>query len=356
MIISILKEIWLMTAQAAPYLLFGFMLAGLIRAFINEDQIREKLGGKGFGSILRASLFGVPLPLCSCGVMPVAASLRKSGASRGATTSFLISTPESGIDSMAITYALLGLPLTIIRPLAAFGTALFAGIFTNAVDKADDSVYDTISVKKEDSNCGCCQEQAPQGSLIKRMSEGIYYSFTDLLPSISLYLVQGLILAGLISFYLPSQWVQNHMDGGPWAMLIMLAAGIPLYICATSSTPIAAAFIAKGMSPGTALVFLLAGLATNIATMVLVNKILGKKFLAIYLASIAVCAILFGLTTDWAYTWLDLDIKSTTSYSDHSTRVTWFSGLCGALLGIFMGYGIWVENGRKWLRTFTSRS
>ena len=338
MISGILYEIWAVTVAASPYLLFGFLFAGIIRAFFNEHLIHRHLGKRSFKSVILASLFGVPLPLCSCGVMPVATSLRKSGASRGATTSFLISTPESGIDSIAISYALLDPVLTIIRPLAAFLTALFAGTLSNAFDKGQNN-HDS-----ENKDCGCSTgKEDSKAGIVQRIIGGIRYGFLDLLPSISLYLLQGLILAGIISYLIPDTWIQQYIGSGIKAKFIMLIIGVPLYICATSSTPIAAALILKGMSPGTALVFLLAGPATNLATMIVVKKILGKSHLIIYLLSIAFCAIVFGIGVDMLYKGLIIDPMVTVGSITYA-NISVYSLGSGVLLSVLLVYGIWLEN------------
>lgn len=342
MIQGILLEIWKMTLEASPYLLLGFFLAGVIRVFFHEEQIKKRLGKRKFSSVILASLFGIPLPLCSCGVMPVASSLRKSGASRGATTSFLISTPESGVDSIAISYAILDPILTLVRPVAAFITALFAGTLTNCFDREDNQTVETTE------NCcscsGSCEPKKTEKSgLVKTFSHGLTYSFFDLLPSISLYLIQGLVLAGLISYLIPESWIQQYFGTGMRAKIFMLIAGIPLYICATSSTPIAAAFILKGMSPGTALVFLLAGPATNFATMILVNKILGKFYLFLYLFSISFCAIILGVAIDILYSGLGIKAIVTVKEAGHAIPhlVEFISAI---IVSILLFYGTWLEN------------
>jgi len=328
---GIAVESWYLFVEMAPYLFLGFAIAGLLHVYIPEKQIVKYLGSSAgkIRSALHASLLGIPIPLCSCGVVPTALSLQKRGATKGATLSFLISTPETGVDSVAITYALLDPIMTVFRPLAAFVTALSAGIAENFLNPeklpaADNkAVTNTVSGKKnilmlqpmtacKDSSCSC---QAPAardtGSPgAGRLREGVRYAFVELLGDISRWLVLGIVLAGVISYAVPYELVSSYLGGGITSMLFMLVVGIPLYICATASTPLAAALIAKGMSPGTAFVFLLAGPATNAATLTMVTRFLGKRSAALYLGMIAVCSLGFGLLLDLIYFRLGIEASS----------------------------------------------
>jgi len=272
-LIDLAKEIWHTIDEASLYILFGIFIAGLIQMFVNKDKIVRYLGGQRLKSVLLAAVCGIPLPLCSCGVIPTAISLRKNGASKGATLSFLISTPESGVDSIAISYALLDPIMTIFRPLAAFVTAIIAGIAENIFGKKEKG-----PISQQVDSCIFCNEEdkGHNHSLIHKFKYGMRYAFIDLLGDISKWLMLGIVIAGIISYFVPQSIIENYLGYGWQAMLIMLIVGIPLYICATASTPIAAALIAKGMSPGVALVFLLVGPATNIAGVLSVGKFLGK--------------------------------------------------------------------------------
>lgn len=307
-IIGLIKEIWQIMNEAGIYILFGLFIAGLIQMFIDKDRIVKYLGKGNFRSVFLASLFGIPLPLCSCGVIPAAISLRKNGASKGAVLSFLISTPESGIDSIAISYALLDPIMTIFRPIAAFVTAMVAGIIENIFGKKDDALFSqTIN------SCACGDKENEchhNHNFIEKLKYGMKYAFGELLGDISKWLIWGIIIAGVISYFIPQGLIENYLGGDLQAMFIMLIIGIPLYICASASTPIAAALIIKGMSPGVALVFLLAGPATNTAGLLTVGKILGKRSVIIYLVSISVCAILLGLLLDQIYLNSGIDIKT----------------------------------------------
>jgi len=254
---GIAGEMWMIFPDAAPYLFLGFGVAGLLHIFIPDEKIMDYLGASAgkFRSVINASIAGIPLPICSCGIVPTAISLRKRGATRGATVSFLISTPETGVDSIAITYALLDPIMTVFRPIAAFVTALAAGITNNLLIK---DVNPTSSEEAASCTCSTCSTLSEDPSFAERIYAGIRYAYLDLLGEISGWLIVGILLAGIISYAIPESSSHNYLGGGLASMLIMLVVGIPLYICATASTPIAAALIAKGMSPGTAFVFLLA--------------------------------------------------------------------------------------------------
>lgn len=305
---GLIKEIWHTIDEASLYILFGIFVAGLIQMFVDKDKIVKHLGRRGIKSVLLAAVCGVPLPLCSCGVIPTAISLKKNGASKGATLSFLISTPESGVDSIAISYALLDPIMTIFRPIAAFITAIIVGITENILGKKEKE-----STSSQIDSCLFCngEDKMHNHSLIHKFKYGMRYAFVDLLGDISKWLMLGIVIAGIISYFVPQSVIENYLGQGWQAMLIMLIVGIPLYICATASTPIAAALIAKGMSPGVALVFLLVGPATNVAGVLSVGKFLGKRSIIIYLLSISACAVILGLLLNQIYLISGIDIKTT---------------------------------------------
>jgi uncharacterized membrane protein YraQ (UPF0718 family) len=261
-------------------------------------------------------------------------SLRKQGASNGATTAFLISTPESGVDSISITYALLDPVMTIARPLAAFFTAAVAGITENLFGTYNDTTRIT-----PDLSCpvdGCCdgqncspEEHRQHHRFWEKFSAGMRFAIGDLWEDLAGWFLVGIVLAGLITVLIPPDMFGKYLGAGLPAMLIMLAVGIPLYICATASTPIAAALILKGVSPGAALVFLLAGPATNMASLTVLTGTLGKRATAIYLASIAVCAVLFGLIVDQVYASLGISAQAVVGQA--SEIVPEWVGLLGAI-------------------------
>jgi hypothetical protein len=281
----------------APYLLFGFLVAGILSVFISARLVEKHLGGPGVGSVVKASIFGIPLPLCSCGVIPVGASLRRSGASRGATTSFLISTPQTGIDSIMVTLSLLGPVFAVVRPLAALATGFAGGVLTSAVEHERREVPDSSprNATNADVDCGdACAVPGETPSTGSRLIEAVRYGFVALPQDIGRSLLVGLILAGLIGAFMPSDFFSGAL-ANEWAtMLIMLVAGIPVYVCATGSVPIAAALMLKGLSPGAALVFLMTGPATNAATLLTIWNVVGRRTAVVYLATVAAGALVSG--------------------------------------------------------------
>jgi uncharacterized membrane protein YraQ (UPF0718 family) len=302
--VEIVSATWNMLRDAGPFLLFGFVLAGVAKALFPDEFVVRHLGGNGVGSIFKAAAVGVPLPLCSCSVVPVALGLRRQGASRAATTSFLVSTPESGVDSIAISASLLDPILTIARPIAAFISAAVSGLAVRSIIGGNDT-------GKADHNAAadCCHANEDSHSTgantpSLRLREGLRYSFSVLLPDLSGYLFWGFLLAGATVAFVPSSFVEGALGGGITLLLIALVLGVPVYICATAATPIVAAFIAVGMSPGVALVFLLAGPATNLASMLALTGELGKQWLAVYLIAVSASAVALGLLLDRVYVWL----------------------------------------------------
>jgi uncharacterized protein len=310
MIIGILLASWQLLVEAAPFVLFGFLAAGLLKAFVPEDFVARHLGQSSFGSVIKASLFGIPLPLCSCGVIPAAIGLRKHGASNGASAAFLISTPETGVDSIAITYALLDPIMTVMRPLAAFFTATVTGLCINLLPTDQSPPTEVAEHHSDSCSSTCCDEHPslPQ-NLRQRLGAGLKFAFGDLLGDIGKWLLIGILVSGIISFFVPESFFTNYLSGEYSSLLVMLLIGIPIYICASASTPIAAALVLKGLSPGAALVFLLAGPATNAATLTVIGRFLGKKVTAIYLASIACCSLLAGWLVNRIYFWTGASIS-----------------------------------------------
>lgn len=311
-LLGIINATWWILKEASPYVLFGSLFAGLLYIFINPETIYKHFGRGKIRSVLLASIFGIPIPLCSCGVLPAAVSLRKQGATRGATLSFLISTPESGVDSIAVTYALIDPLMTVIRPFTAFISATVAGI----VDNLTSSEEYGADPGKADITCkvdGCCdgidcpiEIHRSHHTLFEKLKAAVKYSFGELFEDFALWFTIGIFAAGIITFLAPEQLMERYLGGGLHAMLIMLIVGIPMYICATASTPIAAALILSGVSPGAALVFLLAGPATNLASLSVVAATLGKRSAAIYLTTISVVAVSMGLVTDRLYSVLGI--------------------------------------------------
>lgn len=320
--------------ESAPFLFLGFLAAGVLKVLLPDSLLQRHLGRHSVGSVIKAALLGAPLPLCSCGVIGVAVGLRRSGVSRGATQSFLISTPETSVDSIAITYAMLGPAMAIARPVIALATAITAGlieVFVGVRDPsgtafqavsaagsaakpsaasapdaaccASTSCGDTSGTRAPESISASAPASKPRRSLLTIGREIVTFSFVTMTRDLWKYLAVGLLLSALVIALLPNDFFTAgggalpDMPAWGW-MLILLALSVPMYVCATASTPLAAALILKGLSPGAALVFLLAGPATNAATLLIVGRELGRRSVAIYLMTIGALSMVAGLAVD----------------------------------------------------------
>ena len=281
---------------AAPWILLGLAAAGALHVLLPEGLIARWLGGRGFGPVLSAAALGVPLPVCSCGVVPLAIELRRRGASRPATISFLITTPESGADSIALTWGMLGPVMVVARVVASLATAIATGALAMLFPGRPGEERGVAT----DVDCGCedgCDDgdrRPPRRSV----REAIRYGFVTMLDDIAFWLVIGIALTGVIAAFVPSDLAARGFGGGIAPMLIVLVAAVPVYVCASASTPMAAALIAKGVSPGAALVFLLAGPATNVAALTVFRRNFGAGFVRTYLAGIVLGPIGCGLALD----------------------------------------------------------
>ena len=283
-----IENFWEYVSSSAPFFLFGLIIGGFLKVYISVDRVNKSLGGKSISSVLKAALIGIPMPLCSCSLIPTAVTLKKSGASNASTSAFLISTPESGVDSIAITYAMMDLPMTIIRPVAAFLSSMIAGVLQLIFNHEEES--DAQEIEEVKSCCSSKKQKVEksENSLLK----AIRFSFGDLIDDISFWLFIGFVIGAIIETFIPANFFQ-HLNGFGGKLIIM-GVGIPLYICASSSTPMAASLVMKGMSPGTALILLLAGPATNMSNLLVLKKYIGKKGLLINLfAVIIVTLVLF---------------------------------------------------------------
>ena len=306
---------WHMVAEMAPYLIFGFAIAGLLHVLIRKEQVQRLLGKPGLGAVFKACLIGVPMPLCSCSVIPVAAALHKSGASRGATAAFLSSTPQTGVDSMLATYSLMGGLFATVRVVVAFVSGIVTGflieLFCN--NRVEDntppsspasSLSPTLTPNPQSTPSEITSmSKTPQVSALKpqvsspqpsRLSTALRYGFINLPADLAVALLVGLALAGLITTLLPPDLISGPISTGPLAFLLATVISLPLYICATASIPMAYALMAAGLSPGAALIFLIAGPATNTATVISLWKMLGHKATLIYLGSLIVIAWIAG--------------------------------------------------------------
>uniref|UniRef100_UPI003216FEE9 SO_0444 family Cu/Zn efflux transporter n=1 Tax=uncultured Draconibacterium sp. TaxID=1573823 RepID=UPI003216FEE9 len=304
-----IEELWFLLMEMAPWLLLGLIFAGLLKVYFPQKHIDKYLGKSDFKSALNASLLGIPMPLCSCGVIPTGISFFKNGASKGASNSFLISTPQTGVDSIFATYSMLGWPFALLRPFVAFITGVLGGVFTNwfvkeppkpaspfASFKLDLAAVEGVE-SCDDDDCGCHTSSAPDNR--KPLIRAADYAFIELLQDIAKWLILGFLAAALIAVVLPDDFFSRFQGLGLIEILVVLLASVPIYICATGSIPIAAVLLLKGVSPGAALVFLMAGPATNVATMTVLGKTMGRKSLTVYLSTIIGGAIIFGLLTNY---------------------------------------------------------
>jgi len=352
---GLLQNIWTVFLDTAFWLLLGLLAAGFIKSYISEETMQRWVGGSGFAAVTRAALFGAPLPLCSCGVLPAAIGLHRSGASKEATVSFLISTPETSIDSIAVTYALMGPVMAVYRPVAALVSAVVTGLMTALVNSEM-----TAAVTPAQTPASCCSgEQEPAGksgcagsaeaeteqsccttgpatvARQNRLSGAFKYAASELLDDIAGWMAVGIVIAGAMLTYIPPDWLAQWGHGLS-AMLVMLVVGIPMYICAVASTPVAAGLILAGVSPGVALVFLLVGPATNIAGLVLVSKELGIKVTAVYLAGISVISVGMGLLLEYLLrtTALQIDVRLGEANMMLPMFLTWGSAFLLLVLAI----------------------
>lgn len=321
--------------QMSPYILLGFILAGMLHVFIRPDTMSRHLSGHGWRPVVKAALLGIPLPLCSCGVLPTAVALRRQGASKGASTSFLIATPQTGVDSIAATYALLGLPFAIVRPIAALVGSVAGGM---AVDRSDKDGDNDMPVTASATACsdGCCQSaaeaEAPRG-FINKMWAAVKYGLTDMVASVGKWLVIGLVVAAVITVAVPDSLFLSLAEYPRLAMLVIVAVAVPMYVCATGSIPIAMSLMLKGLTPGVGFVLLMAGPAANFASVMVLSKSLGRRATAVYVLSVVVTAILFGLLIDYLLPaqWFAIGGAADTIAHCH-VEWPWFPTLCSALL------------------------
>ncbi len=348
---SFLTSLWNYILVSAPFLMFGLFVAGVIKAFISVDRIKKAMGGKGLWGAVKASVLGIPLPLCSCAVIPTAATLKKQGASNSATSAFLISTPESGVDSIAMTYGMMDLPMTIIRPVAAFFSAIFAGTLQLIFKTDRDVKLETPEVKP--SCCGSSKKKDEtvivKESFAKKLKASTHFAFIELIDDMAIWLAFGILAGAFIDFALPA----NFFDGlSGWAGRgAILLVGIPLYICASATTPIAASLVMKGMSPGMALLFLLVGPATNISNILVISKYIGKRGVVINIISIAAVALGFSFLTDYLYQYFAWPLNFNVAHHTHETSSPWEIGLA-VIFSLLLVRSLIVVEGPKLLKKF----
>lgn len=312
-----------MLAEMAPYLLFGFLVAGVLYAFVPGNFYRNHLAKPGVWSVIKAALIGIPLPLCSCGVLPTAVSLRRNGASRGAATSFLIATPQTGIDSIAATYSLLGPAFAIIRPVAALITAFIGGMVVNREENSCDTAY-----KKEVDTL----DAPTSNNFIGKLRNALQYGFVEMIQNIGKWLIIGLVIAAVITVFVPDGFFTFFAEYPLLSMIAVVIVAVPMYICSTGAIPIALSLMLKGLSPGAAFVLLMAGPAANFASMIIVSKSLGKRTAIAYLTTIVFCAIGIGLCIDYLMPrdWFTMPLLS--PQANCHLHISLFSGICSILL------------------------
>ena len=332
--------------EASPWLLLGLLIAGLMKSWV-PSKILSKHLGSGKMAIVKAALIGAPLPLCSCGVIPVATELRRSGASAPATSSFLVATPETGVDSVTVSYALLGPVLAIYRPISAILSAIITGLL---VATSKDTVISTEKtsnpsccattkakeeeIKKPVSSC-CSSSKKTAPNAISKTFDGVRYAATQLIDDLKIWLLVGLLFATVVKTFIPDTFLLQY-GSGLGTMLLMIVISIPMYICATASTPVAAGFLMAGISPGTALVFMMAGPATNISTLGVIKNEMGSSVLVKYLLGISLSSLSFGLLLDWLLQHLDINVVEQMSHN-HELLPYWLgisSTIIFALLSI----------------------
>jgi uncharacterized membrane protein YraQ (UPF0718 family) len=308
--IRALADFWQTVSEMSPYLLFGFLVAGILSVLVSQRFVERHLGGRGLWPLIKASLFGVPLPLCSCGVIPVSMSLHKHGASKGSTIAFLLSTPQTGVDSIFVTLSLLGPVIAVFRPVAAFITGIFGGALVDTFGRGPE---DQQSAPKK------CTDECCGGAQNRKIARGLKYAFVTLPRDIGKAMLLGLVIAALISAFVPDDFFAERLPArGIGAMIIMMLIGIPVYVCATASVPVAAALIAKGVTPGVALVFLVTGPATNAAAFTTIYKVLGRRTAIIYICTVALCALAAGLLLDTAFPNLATSLHAHLHQMEHS--------------------------------------
>ena len=353
-----LEALWSLSIAMAPYILFGLLFAGILHEIVPESLVTKHLGKDNVSSVVKSTLFGIPLPVCSCGVIPLATAIKKSGASKGATLSFLISTPITGVDSILATYGIFGWIFTIYRIITSMVMAIVAGVLTNLFDK-DEATDQTpafkvdtgstpttfstlkspagadpvsaLSVKPPEETCEtgscCCSDKEVSQEKRFSLKAALRYAFITLLGDIAKPLFWGLIIGALITVAIPEDLATLLADNGWLSYLVVIAIAVPMYVCATASLPIAAGLMLSGVSAGAAFVFLSAGPATNTVTIGVVKKMLGSRSLAIYLGSIIIGSILFGLGLDAIFDASRINPASLVHMDEHGGIVAMLSAI-----------------------------
>jgi len=335
-LVEIATRFWSTICEMAPFLIFGFIIAGALSVFVSADWIQRNLGRGRIAPVVKAAAFGVPLPLCSCSVIPVAASLRRHGASRGATTAFLISTPQTGADSIFATFSLLGWVFAVFRPIFALISGILGGTLVAVTGNADRQG----GGEGEPTECtgACCTARGG-----RKIVAALQYGLIVLPRDIGKALTIGLIAGALITVYVGgNDYFSRSVPPGPPQILLMMLVGMPLYICATASIPIAAGLILAGVSPGAAFALLITGPATNAAAIAAIWKVLGPRTCLIYLGTMMVSAFVGGMLLDRL-----VSIDQVRNMMMHHDSLPWWKHAAGVALMGLLGAAAFRRTGRK---------
>ena len=328
--------------ESAPYLLAGFLIAGLLNVLLNRyRRITSLLSSPGTRPIFLAALLGAPLPLCSCSVIPTALTLRRQGASKGTMASFLISVPETDVISISLTYALLGPVMAVARPVAAVFSAIIAGLAVQRWDGASAVSARLSQPEAQRTNPTpaldripdlAIENAAPRTKSKHWLERALHFGFVEMFDDIIVQILAGIVIAGAVVAWLPGLDIASTWGRSPAVYIVMLLLGVPVYVCASASTPLALGLVAGGVSPGAALVFLLAGPATNIASIVVLAKELGGRSLALYLVSIAFGALSAGVLLDFLFPAISSSLGATTIAAQSDRGALIETGAAVALL------------------------
>jgi uncharacterized membrane protein YraQ (UPF0718 family) len=327
---NLFSNLVLLFTESAPFLLLGMFIAGMINQWIPRTWVEKTLGGKS--SILNAALIGAPLPLCSCSVIPVAMGIRRSGASKASTASFLVATPETGVDSIGITYALMGPIMAVARPISAIVSAIVAGLLVHLFGQQDNTPQSEPQAKTISS---CCHKASAKKSSASEKIQAVFvFGYGQLLRDFMLWFLIGIFFAAVVTTLVPAGFL-NQYTQGILAMLVVVLISIPMYVCATASTPIAVGLLLSGITPGAALVFMLTGPATNIATLMVIKNELGKRELGLYLLAIVCSALAAGLILDFLFEQFEWQLQL--SHGEHSDMMgVFYQGCALVLAGLIM--------------------
>ncbi len=359
-VLNYFQQFWWLTSEMAPWLLLGFLFAGLCGSLISNTFIERHLAGNHFSSILKSVLVGIPLPICSCGIIPLAASLREKGASKGAVAAFTAATPQSGVDSILATWSLMGWTFTIARLTANFISGILAGWVINLLEKRSE-ISTTTKISFSPNNNSpkpCCCQQSKKTSvtvetqstcqptetnkvcLVKHLQKIFHEGFVKLPADLAKYLFIGLLLGAAFSTFLPNDLMSNYTEHPLLTYAVITAVAVPLYVCATGSIPFAFSLLHFGVSPGAVLVFLIAGPATNTATIVSLFKIIGKKETLIYLFLLIAVAWVSGFVLDYGIPkdWIHIRGGSSAHCTDNT-----FGSICAGIYVLLTANALWQK-------------